>query len=542
MARSRLALLLCLLLAALPAGARPRPRLAVLIVVDQLRAASVDRLEPLFGAGGLGGLGNRGAHLTLRYSFAVAETCPGHATLATGANPPVHGIASNRWWLAESTIYCVRDDRAKVLGAPEAEGRGPAQLRAGTLGDAWKAETLGQAKVIAVAGKDRSAILLGGHAADLALWYEPRLGRYTSSTAYTDELPPWVVRFNDGPVQESLANGTWSPLPAPAGLGYLLPPDDSEGEEPHLGGRTFPHHLKDLGQEEGRRDYLGTPQALQDTFALALEALEREELGKDAVPDLLLIGISALDYTGHWFGPLSLEATDLQRRLDLEVRKLREVLDARLGKDAYVLALTSDHGAADLPERTSRVGVPAQRVEVAALKEAAEAAVRDALPRAAQKRRVVGFHPPHIFLALSDLSEADRSLALDAVSARLEALEGIAAVYRPDQPDPPSDPFMGRLRQSMAAGRGGDLLIRQAPRVLFDFGPGTGADHGTAYAYDTDVPLFVMGPGVRRGRYAQRGDPRDVAPTLAYLVRGPPPDASEGRPLHFILLRSLRER
>ena len=47
--------------------------------------------------------------------------------------------------------------------------------------------------------------------------------------------------------------------------------------------------------------------------------------------------------------------------------------------------------------------------------------------------------------------------------------------------------------------------------------PGDATTHGTAYPYDTRVPLLLFGVGVRPGQYEQSATPADIAPTLAKI-------------------------
>jgi predicted AlkP superfamily pyrophosphatase or phosphodiesterase len=533
--------LLIPLLAAGAASAGP-PRLGVLVVVDQLRSADVDRLAPLFCPGGFGGLERRGARADLRYPFAVTETGPGHATIATGASPSVHGICSNRWWNGEELWYAVRDDASPILGAAEgSEGRGPKHLLVGTLGDAMKVDSRGASRVVTISGKDRAAILTGGHAADLAVWYDAKSAAWTTSRAYADALPEWLSRRGPKLVHEAFTSGRWSPLPTPAEHTSLLPPDDAAGESDRLGGHTFPHDLADVSEDKKRRsEYRGTPQALEHTFALARAAIEEERLGDDAVPDLLVIGLSAIDFSGHWYGPTSLETTDLLRRADRELRALLTYLDARLGSRGYALAVTGDHGSASLPETALAAGYPAGRISARALFDDIEAKVKATLPAkkaAAKAKRLVGFQPPHLWLDLDDLDDNERDTVLETARRRLEQEPGILRTYRLDLPDPPGDPFIAMLREGSHRDREGELAVLPRPRWIFDWGGGHGTDHGTPWLYDRRVPLLITGPGVRRGRYADAADPRDVAPTLAFLLRAPPPDAAQGHPLAFMLRR-----
>lgn len=531
--RPRLPLLLAAAALALSSGAAARPRLGVLVVFDQLRSADVDRLEPAFGPGGFGGLMKKGAaRFDARYPYAVCETSPGHATLATGAGPQVHGITVNNWWQDGRLVYSVFDPKHRVLGAEDGrDGRGPAQLRVGTLGDTMKVESGGVAKVITVSLKDRAAVLTAGHAADLALWYDPDQGRFTTSTAYKDALPSWVEKLRPR-VEQSLKEGTWSPLPVPAGNEPLFLADEQLGENEVLGGRTFPHDLAAVADESRRRSwYRGTPQAIDDVFAHALAAVEAEGLGQDIVPDLLVVGVSATDFTGHWFGPLSLEMTDLLRRADQSLRRFVSALEARFGQDGFVLAVTADHGSTPLSQRAVDAGAVAGRIEVKALLRTVDEAIARAIGGPV-KKRTPALLPPHLWLALDDLSPADREKAIAAARKALLAEPGIAATYRVDEPDPPGDPYAEKVRLSTYPGRTGTILVRQHPRFLFDFTDDfEGTDHGAPYSYDARVPLYVLGPGVRRGRFAREVDPRDVAPTLAFLLSVPPPDAAQGKPV-----------
>jgi predicted AlkP superfamily pyrophosphatase or phosphodiesterase len=531
----RLIVALAVACAVLATPASAAPRVAVLIVVDQLRAADIDRLSPLFEPDGFGGMEARGAHVDLRYSYAVTETGPGHATIATGANPPVHGISANRWWIGTKRTYSAADPAGRVLGAPDdAEGRGPAQLRAGTLGDALKVATSGRGRVLTLSHKDRAAILTGGHSADLAAWYDPGQGWFTTSTAYATGLPTWLSSMAAARIERANREGTWEAFPSPVDSHELFPVDDVVGEDARLGGRVFPHDLfREKDADRRRRDYRGTPQALGDIFALGRAAIENERLGADAAADLLVLGVSSADYVGHWFGPQSLEMVDILRRLDRHLRRFHGYLHQRFGPDGYVLAVTGDHGGLPLPERVQQWGVDAGRIHARPFFDAAEAAIVEALPKAKKKKRLIGFQLPHLWLDLADLSQADQDKALAAARASLGSHEGIAATYLPAQLPTSTDPFAPQLLQSLHPGRTGQILLRPRPRWFIAYEE-TGSDHGSPYAYDGRVPLFLAGAGVKPGRYAQQRDPRDVAPTIAWLMRLPPPESAQGTPIDFV--------
>ena len=172
-----------LLLIGAPLFAAPAP-LSVIVVVDQMRADYLDRFAHEY-IGGFARLTRDGAVFTQTHHIHVpTETAPGHATLLTGCFPREHGIVGNTWRDRTSgkPIYAVFDGTFTVS---------PVNLLCPTLGDELKAASP-KSKAVSIAGKDRPAILMGGHSADLALWYDHDAGRFTSS-GYYPAVPGWVT-------------------------------------------------------------------------------------------------------------------------------------------------------------------------------------------------------------------------------------------------------------------------------------------------------------------------------------------------------------
>lgn len=508
-----------------------RPRLGVVVVFDQLRTVEVDRYEPFFGAGGFGGL--NAARYDADYSFASTETAPGHATLLTGTNPLVHGIVTNQWFTGGKRQYVVEDARFQVFGAAEGTGRSPLQLVAPTLGDAMKAESGGRARVVAVSLKDRAAILSGGRAADLAVWYDPDQGRFTTGRYWVDAVPSWLDTLGAELPKKTLASGPWNALPLPPALAWLAPPDDRVGEGSAKGlTRTFPHDFSSAPAELHRGLYRMSPGAMEDVFRLALTAIDEMKLGADDEPDLLVVSISSTDYIGHNFGPDSLEQLDMVRRADLALRAFLRELEGRLGRRGFALAVSADHAAAPLPAPVEGTRQPGGILPTSTLVEVAERAAEGAVPKgAAKKKRVQAFLPPQLFIDTADLGAADAERVLAAVRTQVGAIPGVARAYDMTRADD-SDAWSPFMRESAFPGRHATIFVRQLPRWVFLENEGKrGTDHGTPYLYDRRVPLWIAGPGVRAGRYVQPVDPRDMVVSLASILGVPPPDMASGKPL-----------
>ena len=116
-----------------PAAApvRQKPALIVLLVVDQFRADYVTQFGSTW-TRGLRRLIDNGAYFRqAAYPYAATETCPGHATIATGALPRTHGIIANGWYdrTTKQPVVCTTDTTKPVAiggseGRQEATGRG----------------------------------------------------------------------------------------------------------------------------------------------------------------------------------------------------------------------------------------------------------------------------------------------------------------------------------------------------------------------------------------------------------------------------------
>ena len=92
-----------------------------------------------------------------------------------------------------------------------------------------------------------------------------------------------------------------------------------------------------------------------------------------------------------------------------------------------------------------------------------------------------------------------------------------------------TDPFgLGRaLSNSFHPERSGDVLMVMKPFHVLESEKG-GTSHGTPWSYDSDVPIFLFGKGVKPGVYASTVHPTDVAPTMSAILEMGAPASNEG--------------
>ncbi|MEW6073747.1 MAG: alkaline phosphatase family protein [Planctomycetota bacterium] len=536
-----------------PAATAPEEpaRLLVLVVVDQLIPAELERLEPWL-TGGLhrfaaeGEVWRAGAH-----GHGVTETGPGHATLGTGVHPRRHGIVANEWPNAETrgTTYCAADASVRILtsaGPGEGGGRSPAHLAAPGFADHLKA-LVPAARCVGVSGKDRAAIFATGRSADWALWWDPQGSGFASSTHYGGELPRWVREWNaawsERLAREGATGLRWeSELPADIARAGTTP-DADEGESGLRGRTEFPYEPPPLSAPPTTREIESlaagyvffTPFVDAFTVEMAERAVAEMELGADADPDFLLVSLSACDSAGHLFGPGSAEVTDLLLRADRALGELFRLLDERIGAGRWAAALSADHGVLELPERLLARGIPARRTAGTAHGLALRAMRESLAARFGADFYVSGLAGVRLATEQAEaagIAPADlRRAAADAYAASAGA--EVARVFTLDEllaapAELAADPLLVLMSRSAFAGRSPDIAAVPPWGVL---ALARGTSHGTPWEYDRRVPIAFLGRGTTKGERFEPCFTVDVLPTLFHRAGLPVPDGLDGRVL-----------
>ena len=328
-----------------------RPALVVGIVVDQMRYDYLNKYSNRYSEGGFKRLMREGLNCQdNHYNYAPTVTAAGHASVYTGSLPAIHGIVGNEWTDPKTgkKVYCTEDSTVKTVGTTGNTGwMSPKNLWTSTITDQLKIAQNFKSKTIAVAIKDRGAILPGGHLADGSYWYDSKEGRFISSTFYFNDLPQWVKDFNAQDLAKKYVAQGWNTLyPIETYTQSYLDDNPFEGKLPGEKTPTFPHDLKGGNPLEVLRS---TPYGNTLTKDFALKAIEAEKLGQNGHTDFLAISFSSPDYIGHAFGPQSVEVEDNYLRLDREIAEILSTLDKKFGKENVLVFLTADHAVAEVP-------------------------------------------------------------------------------------------------------------------------------------------------------------------------------------------------
>ena len=521
------------------------PKLVLQITVDGLRADLLQRYQDSFEESGFRYLLKNGAVFTnARYLHANTETIVGHATLATGATPAVHGMVGNVWYHAESGElgYNIEDPEAPLLATRQnittgaqvdpaqkrarSRGRSPRGILAPTLGDTMRISLPGNVRVFGISGKDRSAVAMAGHTGT-AYWYSTDSGDFQTSSYYMDNYPTWVNSFNEKRKAEVFSGKQWELGSAPKS--YLLAEQDDRPYEIDLKGygKTFPHPYGDATHPLFFTRVLVSPagdQLLSD-FAKAL--IKAEHMGQDTTTDYLSVSFSSVDAVNHFFGPSSLENEDVVRQLDSTLADLLSFVDQEVGLDETLIVLSADHGMAEMPEYAAAKGLPAKRLyshEVLAL------ARQFAQTRYGDQNLIKDFFRPYLYLDQDVLArkKLDRDEVIESLGLALTAVDGIRNAVPSASA---SEHDESAVAHNHHRNRSGQLYIYPEPYwFLSEKGP-IGVMHGSPWGYDQQVPIIFAGPGIKTGNYGTSVHPIDVAPTLASLLGIPAPAASQGNAL-----------
>ena len=509
-----------------------QPKLVVGVVVDQMRFDYLNRFKNKYTSNGFSRLINQGYSCNNHhFNFIPTYTGPGHASIFTGTTPSVHGIIGNNWYDKETnkTVYCTTDQDYTPVGAASEYGQvSPRNMKVTTLADQNRLFTQMKGKTIGVSIKDRGAVFPSGHTANGAYWFEGSdEGKWMTSSYYMDTLPQWVIDFN-APSKISNYVKTWNTL-YDINLYGESGPDASDYEQGFKGKSTpeFPYDLNALMELNGGFDIIkSTPFGNTMITDFALAAIEAENLGTDDYTDFLTVSYSSTDYIGHNFGVNSVELQDTYLRLDLELERLLNYLDTKVGAGNYTLFLTSDHGAADVPSFLTDIHIPSGYVpknSFASLYTNLQKkyGVSDLIKKISNNQ--VFLNQERITVLKLDLEDVQKYVVNEIISyPHIKKAYTATTMQTRYFKEGVEKMLQNGYNQKLS----GDVLYTLESGVI-SYGP-KGTTHGSGFNYDTHVPLLFYGNGIQSGKTYERTSVTDIAPTISALLGIAFPSGSTG--------------
>ena len=501
-----------------------KPKLVVAISVDQLSSDLFAEYRSTF-TGGLKWL-TQGAVFPSGYqSHAATETCPGHATIMTGVHPGRAGIIANNWIdldikRDDKTVYCAEDERV--------EGTSFGDITAAMQGDyvasAWHllVPTLGErlkkashkSRNVAVAGKDRAALMMGGNQTDAIYWFKGT----GFETAKGRSVSPAVKLVND--TLAATLDKARPPFSVPAHC-EARKAKIAHGDGQSVGDYAFAR------PEGGSSLFRLSPDYDGAILATAMTVTRDMKLGQGEATDVLSVGLSATDYVGHAFGTEGLEMCIQMSALDKQLGEFFSVLD-QAGID-YVAMLTADHGGLDLPERATMQGMPeAQRVDSKLNAQEIGAAVKAKLRLSTDKPLLhadAPFGDYYIDLSFDAATKAKvktEAMAMFAAHPQVHSVIDGAALAAMPMPTGPVEEWTvaERTRASFHPDRSGDFLVvlKKGVTPIASTARGYVATHGSPWDYDRRVPIMFWRKGMTPFEQPLSVKTVDIAPTLGALI------------------------
>ena len=312
------------------------PKLVVGITIDQLRGDYLEMFRHTFGSKGFNRLLNSGlVYSNVHYDFPNLDKASTVTTIYTGANPSYHGITAEKKYLLDSNQEVSSHFDNNFLGNFTTEKLSPLPIRVSTLADELKVASGGQSDIFAFAPDPSQAFASGGHAATGAYWIEEENGKWATSTFYKNRHPV-VDQHNRSPESLTFTAGgiTWRPA-------INIEQYDAF---PYTRNRyNFQHYL---GSEKGGNYYLfkQSPYVNKEVNDMAIRMLESGALGKRVNPDLLAVTFYAGTFPKALDKNYSIEIQDTYYRLDQELEKLLDAIEASVGiKNCLIFVVSTGY-------------------------------------------------------------------------------------------------------------------------------------------------------------------------------------------------------
>lgn len=251
-----------------------------------------------------------------------------HATIGTGDYPVSHGIPGNQ----------LRDPEGNNEDAYRANAD-PSFLRSPTVSELWDEANDNEPWVGTVSYEGWHLGMIGhgaqreGGDRDVAVLWE------IDPDDDEEEEDKWWVNEDFYELPSYLETTDLERLHS-----YEEALDPRDGLED---GTWFGHTLDELQTTTVRP---GTPAFVRFTGDAIMDVLANEPIGDDELTDLFWIEMKMPDYAGHAWNMLRPEEGDVLFETDRQIARVVRWLDANVGRNDYVIAVTADHGQQPFPE------------------------------------------------------------------------------------------------------------------------------------------------------------------------------------------------
>ncbi len=516
-----------------------KPKLVIVLVIEQMRNDYLQRFWDNFGSKGFKRLINEGTYFkNASYEYMLNHTGSGIATLMTGSQPSSHGIIADEWFsqLKARNIESTEDESVIGIGGTNINGaRSAVNLFGSTISDELRLSNNLQSRGFSVSTNATASIFGGGHLANTAWWFDNETGTMMTSSHYTDSLPDWVKEFNSKKFAELYLNRQWE-LSMPLNQYIKSLPEINPFKIPFDSqNNSFPYDLRRIRGRSTRFDLLNlTPFGNTFTKDFALSLLVNENLGKSDNTDFLFVSFSANSNIGHRFGILSVEMQDAYIKLDREIAHFLTFIDETYGKENVLLILTSDKGANHNAEYLESKGMPVatfnQMQALILLRSYLNATIGTG-------DWVKTYNSRQIYLNHQLIEDSKLSLVdiQDKVARFMLQFTGVTAAIPAYvlQQNYFGTGLNHKIQNGFIQKRSGDVIIVLQPGWNERINNINSSN--TLAVTENHVPVVWYGWKINRASITRQIDITSIAPTLAILLGISPPQISSGQILNEVL-------
>ncbi|MBD5234383.1 MAG: alkaline phosphatase family protein [Bacteroidales bacterium] len=504
-------------------------RLLVNIVVEGLDADYLELLRDRFGEGGFKRFERHGATISHADYGPGLDAAAASATILTGASPSLNGVGGTTVYDRERLRVTETYADPDILGNFSSIPYSPKALRVSTVSDEARIASGGTSVVYAIAPDAATALALGGHAANAALWLDPKTGNWASST-YFKEMPVSVATRNRTmPLSARLDTMSWTPALAPSA--YPAVPD-------HLSRYSFryvfPH------SNAARLDmFKASPLVNREVTTVATDLLSSLQIGRhEGVTDVLGIGYTLEPFDYGKNPDNRVELMDAYVRLDAGIANLLDDIDRRVGLDHTVIMLAGTPPRTRTRRDSDLWGVPSGEFST---RKAVSLLNMYLIALYGNGDFVSAYHNGNIYLNHKLIKER----SLDETEVRTRAAAFMARMTGVDRVHTLDEIIAGHagenaeaLRRNTVASSAGDLRIMVAPgfEIVDDYNTVVPADHipMVERAAATTAPVYILAPGIATQTIGTPVDARAIAPAVCRILRIRSPNGASQAPVQLL--------
>lgn len=507
------------------AGAPVRPQLVIGIVVDGLEQDYIDLLRDSFGKGGFNRLLSDGVVIPALDYGTPLDAAGATAVLVSGATADISGISAATRFDREAlrTVPLLHDPA--TMGNYTDETYSPAALAVSTIADEARIAGGGVTAVYAIAADPQQAILLGGHAANSALWLNAQNGNWATSTFYKEPPTTLSARNRLRPLTVRLDTMSWTPLRPASAYPHL--PD-------HLTRYPF-RYTFGRNKADKVAKFVTTPLLNSEITQLASEIIDTPDFGRHDGADMLNIAYSIRPFTDSKNADTRYETMDSYLRLDRDLSRLFAAIDSTgPGLDNTVIFLAGtpitrrqrrddERWAIPYGEFSSRKAVSLLNMYLMAVHGNGD--------------WVTGYHDSQLFLNHKLIKEKGLDLPeMRTEAARfLERMSGVTHAWTLEEVlTRRASESPEAFRRNVAVQTAGDVYVSVAPGWQeIDDDSDTESPVTVNRAVASTAPFFLLAPQVAPRTISAPVDARTIAPTVSRILRIRSPNGASLPPLRL---------